>query len=259
MLTFIIYACFANCYFANDPCIETNPGPFSSQLERSTFHKLKDIYKDITQVSCHQLFLSSCDTPGVIPRGFRCGQLSVASCQPNDSLISALKSIDATSEREKVKLHIGHYDETIAALVEQKNEISAKLAEACPSRERFDQLIAELNEGMIYTRDKLMFRQTQKLNTLLDSELSRTEWLPDLHLTSIEKGFLTNNEYLCDRIIDASMKLLRRAYPHVFIQSFLLQHSLLTYSVSPTVHIHHIRGNNFVTTSTLGNPSSDNL
>ena len=254
-LSFVIYIGLMDCCFNNYPGIESNPGPFSSNQERTLFLQLKKVYQDISQVSCHQMFLRACETLDIVPRGFRNEKLSLASCKPNNNLITSFKSINAASEKEKVGLVISHYEKVITQLVEQKEQITLNLAAACTSRDRFDQLIAELDAAMIRDRDNRMLRHNKKLNTLLDTDLSATKWLPSLLLTSLEKSFITNNEYLCDRIIDAAMKLLQNANPELFIQCVLLQPELLIYSVNPTVHIHHIGGNHFVTTSTIGNPS----
>ena len=143
----------------------------------------------------------------------------------------------------------------ISEIIKQKNELSSTLADACPSVERYEQLIDELEAKMIHNRDTLLLNHNRTINRLLDAQFSPTEWIPRLHLTSIERNFITSNEYLCDRIIDAAMMLLQEAHPNLSIQSVLLPSSLLTYSVNPNIHIHHIGGNHFVTSSTIGNPA----
>ena len=107
---------------------------------------------------------------------------------------------------------------------------------------------------MINDRDSRMLHHNKKLNRLLDTQLKPTAWIPDLQLTSIEKSFITDNQYLCDRVIDAAMQLLQ-ATSNLLIQSATLPHSLLIYSVNPTIHIYHINGNHFVTSTSLGDPS----
>ena len=260
-ITFIIYAGLTESFLVNDPSIESKPGPsqtisqdFVSSHERLAYRKLKDVYKDISQVSCHRMFLCACDTLNVIPRGFEKQKLSLASCKPNDALVTALKSIEAASAREKMRLHIDHYESIANHLTDEKNKLSRALSDICSTNDRYAQLIADLEANMVRNRDSRMLRHNQKLNTLLDSQLSTSEWLPDLQLTSIEKSFITNNEYLCDRIIDAAMQLLIRDNPQLFMQSVILPHSLLIYSPTPTIHVHHVGGNHFVTSSTVDNP-----
>lgn len=261
-LTLIVFLGLTDSFLVNDPGIERNPGPssqtrrsFASPQQRATYLKLKDVYQDISRVSCHHVFLSSCDTLNVIPRGFDKEKLSLASCKPTDELVTTLKSLDAATAREKMRLHISHYEHIIAQLEVQKQDLITLLAGTCTTDDQRLQLISELDAGMVRDRDNRLLRQDRKLNTLLDSQLQADEWLPDLQLTSREKGFILNNEFICDRTIDAAMKLLQDDYPHLFIQSAVFPHSLLIYSVNPTVHIHHLKGNHFITTSTIGNPA----
>ena len=259
-LTFIVFLGLNNT-FVSIPGIETNPGPsqprkgFSTPEVRATFFKLKDVYKDISRVSCHHLFLTSCDTLNVVPRGFDKEKLSLASCKPTDALVTSLQSLNAATAREKMRLHISHYEHVIAQLELQKNELTEVLTSLCTTEDERAGFISELEAGMVRDRDGRQLRQMRKLNTLLDSELQADEWLPDLALTSREKGYILNNEYICDRTVDAALKLLQNEHPHISIQSTVYPHTLLVYSINETLHIHHLKNNHFVTTSTLGNPA----
>ena len=109
-ITFIVVVGFTHLLVHN-PGIESNPGPsFNSSQERSAYLKLKSVYVDISQVSCHQVFLRSCNELGVIPRGFWNGKLSVATCKPSKEIEEALRAINASSAKEKVRLHIDYYE-----------------------------------------------------------------------------------------------------------------------------------------------------
>ena len=181
-LTFIVLAGLTDGRFANDPTVEPNPGPFtnfSSPLERSTFLKLKEFYNDISQIGCHRIFLCACDELDIIPRGFDKQKLSLAPWQPNDPLIAVQKNTDVTSAREKMRLHIRHYEQAISRLTENKNELSHTLHDACPSSERYEQLIAELDSSMINGLDSRMLHHNKKLNRFLDTQLKPTPWIQD--------------------------------------------------------------------------------
>ena len=256
-ISFIVITGLASGSFVDDPSIELNPGPgFASVQERSAFFKLKAVYIDISRVSCHQVFLRSCDTLGLVPRGFWTEKLSLTTCKPNESVIAALHAINSTSAKEKVRLHLSHYEEIISHLIQKKEEISKSLAEICTTTDRFNDLLHELESNMIRDRDKRMENHNKKLNILLDTQLTAEEWLPDLRLTSIERTFIVDNEYLCDRVIDAAMMLLQESYPDISLQSVLLSHSLLAKSNDKTIHIHHVSGNHFITSSNLQSPGS---
>ena len=74
-------------------------------------------------------------------------------------------------------------------------------------------------------------------------------WIPNLGLTSVEKSFLDNDQDICDKLVDAGMKLLTRDFPQFEYHSSVLDHNHLAFSPHPTIHIHHIGNHHFLTSS----------
>ena len=74
-------------------------------------------------------------------------------------------------------------------------------------------------------------------------------WNPNLGLTSVEKSFLDNDQDICDKLVDAGMKLLTRDFPQFEYHSSVLDHNHLAFSNDPTIHIHHTGNHHFVTSS----------
>ena len=81
----------------------------------------------------------------------------------------------------------------------------------------------------------------KKLNTLLEINSRSFEeiWLPHLNLGFTEMQFLTNNEQICDAIVNVAMLLIWKETPRLNIQSTTLPASMLTFSPVKTIHIHH--------------------
>ena len=77
------------------------------------------------------------------------------------------------------------------------------------------------------------------------------KWIPDLSLGFTELNYITDNEQICDAIINASMLLICRKYLLLNNQSNTLPLTMLTYSPVNTIHIYQNGHGNFVTSSSL--------
>ena len=100
----------------------------------------------------------------------------------------------------------------------------------------------------------LQKKKLKKINQLLDTSNHNITniWLPDLMLSTTEERYINNNEQICDSIINAGMKILNKDFPHFTFQSSSLQHNLLVYSPTETIHIHHNGEGHFCTSSSIG-------
>ena len=81
----------------------------------------------------------------------------------------------------------------------------------------------------------------KKLNTLVDVSLhlQNKRSIPDLNLGFTELNYITDNEQICDAIINASMLLICVEYPLLNYQSLTLPSTMLTYSQVNTIHIYY--------------------
>ena len=51
-------------------------------------------------------------------------------------------------------------------------------------------------------------------------------WIPNLGLTSVEKSSLDNDQDICDKLVDAGMKLLTRDFPQFEYHSHSIRGSV---------------------------------
>ena len=65
--------------------------------------------------------------------------------------------------------------------------------------------------------------------------------------------FLTNNEQICDAVVNTAMLLMCKETPTFNIQSTTLPASMFTFSPVQTIHIHHNGKGHYVTLSSLAN------
>ena len=91
------------------------------------------------------------------------------------------------------------------------------------------------------------------MNTLVDVSLhlQNKKSIPHLNLGFTELNYITDNEQICDAIINASMLLTSREYLLLNYHSTSLPSTMLTYNPMNTIHIHHNGHGHFVTSSSL--------
>ena len=260
-LYFLVVVGLANSCAINDPGIEPNPGPpsqvnrgWSSDTERKSYFVVKNIYSDISIVSCHNYYLKFCKNMNIFPRSLDSINSSLATFKPNEKLKTAMDAINKLASLDKVEKIIEHYTELLTTLSNEKDRSLGHLASTC-SPDRFTELTQRLLESHRTQTGEEMKNKQKKMNRMINKNADKkcdTDWLPELGLSITEKTSINNNDYICDSIINASMLLLNKLMPCMSFQSTTFQHDFLHYSPLETIHIHHNGHGHFVTTTSIG-------
>ena len=253
-LTLVCLLGFLCIQMVNDPSIEQNPGPSQtySGTEKPLVDKLKTVNKDIARISSHRFFMTSCLDLQLIPRSLN-QKFGLATTNANAALLNELKNINNENAFQKMSIIVNHYSAELGKLQAVQNTLLNDL-KSCTSSDRYHDLYVYLQN----ISDSLIYSLQQEKIRKIDKELSFKNdttgyWLPNLKLSHTERNFITNNEELCDKIINASASLLMAANPLLHIQSASLTHEFLHYQPMETIHIHHNGHGHFVTSSSLGN------
>ena len=259
-LVFLSTIGLSDTTFLQDPRIASNPGPtpknpinYNSEREQELFNKIRDTDYDIVNASCHNYFLKFCEDLNLLPRGFD-HQTALATFKPNEGIRAQIQMLDNLAGLDKIRAHISHYNNVIVDLVQKRTLEFSALTATC-SKDRLDYFSDILNNKIKHDTNTLLKQKERKLNSLVDINIGAHEnsWIRELHLTDREKKFISDNERICDSIINASMRLLNKSKPYMHFQSSSVPAIFLEYSPLETVHIHHNNSNHFVTSSSIGN------
>ena len=109
----------------------------------------------------------------------------------------------------------------------------------------------KLTRKLTFTKDKKFTKLMKIKQRSNSSQLLGSDWIPELSLTTTERDFILNNEYLCDRIIDSALSLIQTKKPHFTFQSTCFDYTLLQYNPFETIHVHHNGQFHFVTSCSI--------
>ena len=264
-LKFLVVIGLAICCALMDPAVELNPGPgihpaapfaYESEFEKKCFNVLRSLNKDYVTIESHKEFLHNCLEKRVIPNGLTTSFPKAASKHDKD--IDSIASIIAQhGSFTYMEALAAHYDLVLHQLTDQLRVEKMRLRSIC-STQRFTYLSRKLSffkrellQQLSKTKAKKLGKLLSKHNTSLS--VPPNPWLPDLNLTTVEKGFITAGQEICDRTIDAAMRLIEKSFPHLQFQPTCLGPEHLVYSPKPTIHVHHNGQHHFVTTRSIGN------
>ena len=263
ILTFFLFVSLAADLYANDPSVELNPGPpkhhqhrkkidFWSDEEKDHFNSLQTLNSDIVRICSHRYFLRTCKELNLVPRGL-CYKISLATCKTTKELEHLFSEISKKFSFKLIDAIIEHYNIQLIALLKTTHESHVALSlRTTSSRMRY--LSNKLLQDKEQEANTLQITKLHKIDTLLDiyaKAPTDTHWLPDLNLSTTEQDFINKDEELDDAIINAGMNLLNRDFPHFDFQSSSLNHTLLNYCPTETIHIHHNGHGHFVCSSSI--------
>ena len=265
-----------------DSSIETNPGPpsprfkpfhYNSQEEKQTFLQIRASNTDLNKIRSHIEFLTNCQKDSLIPNGLRTN-VSPATARSNDRVKRKFQNIPENGIKESLNLILHHYKEEIPILTEAKETAVKQLKLLCdevrfiPLTDELDSFSEKeqkyLDEGKKKKFNNLKLGSTKHPVSAINTGKGQSKnqpgsitvtsqhvepWIPNLGLTSVEKSFLDNDQDICDKLVDAGMKLLTRDFPQFEYHSSVLDHNHLAFSPHPTIHIHHTGNHHFVTIS----------
>ena len=265
-----------------DPSIETNPGPpsprfkpfhYNSQEEKRTFLQIRALNSDLNKIRSHIEFLTNCQKESLIPNGLRT-KVSLTTAKSNDRVKRKLQNIPENGVKESLNLILHHYKEEIPILTEAKETAVKQLKLLCdevrfiPLTDALDSFSEKeqkyLDEGKKKKFNNLKLGSTKHPVLAINTGIGHSKnqpgsitvtsqhvepWISNLGLTSVEKSFLDNDQDICDKLVDAGMKLLTRDFPQFEFHSSVLDHNHLAFSPHPTIHIHHTGNHHFVTSS----------
>ena len=163
-----------------------------------------------------------------------------------------IKRITANTSLEIIQRIISHYSVCIA---DQRKNVEANLLQLENSAEKSRYLFLKDHLNALYESylQTLQAGKLKKIDTYLNINSNRNDkWIPSLGLTEEERSFITNNEQLCDKIVNAMMSLVMRDNPLITIQSTSFTPELLEFTPCETLHIHHNGQGHFVTSSSIG-------
>ena len=137
---------------------------------------------------------------------------------------------------------MNHYNELLPVLLYRKQQADNELLNIS-GKEQYTYLSNILNSIAEKDMHLLQGTKIKKLNTLVDVSLhlQNKKSIPDLNLGFTELNYITvtDNEQICDAIINASMLLISVEYPLLNYQSLTLPSTMLTYSQVNTIHIYY--------------------
>ena len=135
---------------------------------------------------------------------------------------------------------MNHYNELLPVLLYRKQQADNELLNIS-GKEQYTYLSNILNSIAEKDMHLLQGTKIKKLNTLVDVSLhlQNKKSIPDLNLGFTELNYITDNEQICDAIINASMLLICVEYPLLNYQSLTLPLTMLTYSQVNTSHIYY--------------------
>ena len=256
LICFLVIISLASAAQISDPSIELNPGPSQSTTDIKKFYnKCRSINSDIVRISSHRYFLKSCQQLQLIPKGMM-PNASVATCKPNEDLINALSQVSKDVTFDQIDIILRHYDSLLRdKLVKDQHIAYDELRTSCSPLE-YQQHCDQLRILKETETEALQLGKLKKINRLPDCEqdipYSSSRWLPDLQLGTTEQNFILEGQQICDGIVNASMLLLNRDFPHFYFQSSSVSHNMLTYTPYETIHIHHNGEGHFCTSSSIG-------
>ena len=241
-----------------DPSIEFNPGPytgnkivFNSNEEKKLFKSSRSCNNDIARISSHRQYLTRCKQLELVPRDFE-QKISLATAKANEGFLEKINKISNANSTHIMQTIIDHYNHQIPLILKNRDQYRNDLRDIA-NNEQYIYLCSILQK--IADSDIEYFRKNKekKLNTLLEinSRSSEEIWLPHLNLGFTEIQLVTNNDQICDAIVNAAMILICKETPRLNIQSTTLPASMLTFSPVKTIHIHHNSKGHFVTSSSL--------
>ena len=100
--------------------------------------------------------------------------------------------------------------------MQDKSRVFNELSQLCCHQE-FSLLKSDLENRLESNSMNTMITKTKKLNQLIDTllQIAPTNWLPDLHLSSIERSFLLeDNQNIYDPLTNAAVVLLSKIRPY---------------------------------------------
>ena len=233
-----------------DPSIEFNPGSytgnkivFNSNEEKKLFKSIRSCNNDIARISSHRQVKSYQDFQQ---------KISLATAKANEGFLEKINKISNANSTHIMQTIIDHYNHQIPLILKNRDQYRNDLRDIA-NNEQYIYLCSILQK--IADSDIEYFRKNKekKLKTLLEinSRSSEEIWLPHLNLGFTEIQFVTNNDQICDAIVNAAMLLICKETPRLNIQSTTLPASMLTFSPVKTIHIHHNSKGHFVTSSSL--------
>ena len=242
-----------------DPSVEWNPGPvqFESQNQKQVYNEIKKLDKKIANASTQRYFLAQCYTNSIIPKDFPSSTILNLAIPDSNMRKFIQKDIENLSPLQKMNVINTQFESTIRQYHEKKYERLATIR-SISSPQQLDILQTQLNSLFEKDTHNLQERKTRKFNTLIavagSCNSKPNSWIPELGLTETERGYIINNEQICDKTIDAAMFLLSKKCPHLLTQSCSLPANLLVYNPFANIHIHHNGiGQHFAVTSSVHN------
>ena len=256
-LTFLIIVGLAAACEIQDPGVESNPGPppsFESKEEGNQYNAIRKLNVQIAKISSHRFYLSTCREIGIVPRGYKSTQ-PVATANPNPDLLEQHSDLRQKNSTDRMDIDVAHYNKELPTLRAQRAHLIKQLRES--TREARSAHLIDILEA--HLSDEITSNQSCKLKklhrdiTLLSSSQNGENWLPTLNLKRTEQGYITNDEQLCDSIINAASQLIMRENPLLHIQSASFSNAHLVYCPEETIHIHHNGRGHFVTSTSISN------
>ena len=238
-------------------CIELNPGPpngisFSSIGEKTLVDSLKQKHQVLAKLVSHRFFLVKCRDLKITPTGFDL-KIPLSAAQSNRKLETEVAKILKSTSSEIVSAILKHYEVCIVETKHDVDQCFRKLAQSC-SKERHMYLKDHITALFGSFLQTLQNGKLKKINGYLNKRTVDpvTKWIPELGLSTVERGFLTNGEQLCDQLVNAMTKLMMEHNPLVNVQSSCMPTEQLIYSPLETLHVHHNGRGHFVTSSSIG-------
>lgn len=232
--------------------------------EKIAFLNLKKLNITLIKVKSHLSFLNICRENNVIPNGL-ISDFSISAAQPSEDLDNKLKTLANDNSLKIIDFILDHYMSIISKMENEKAELIDTLKNITRDHERFDYLVTCIQEFNDREDMKCTGRKKKKINRLKENEPKLADlkncqtkksdedlWISSLNLGMTEKEFLISGENICDRLIDAGMKLLQKKFPFFTFQSACFNDEQLVYDPFPTIHIHHTGINHFVTSTSIG-------
>ena len=237
-----------------DPAIEKNPGPSptssavaGNSSQKECFYKVWKIIDDVTEISSHRFFLNSCLELQATPRGLT-SHVSLSSRKASKELLNLFAALQKSFSEDLVRLIINHYNDLLNSLGNEYRLAVGSLKDMCTGDE-FQGYLFQLDSRRDKKAKTLQERKLRKIDSLL---LNHEKWLPALNLSYVELNFITQNEEICDAIVNAFMLLLNKQFPFTVFQSSSFHYTMLEYSIYESIHVHHNGQGHFVTSSSIG-------